>query len=107
MLVADSSCSKLFLLANGSLVEKVIELGYGKHIEAVLAMGPQNLRGIVFYFQILSAVQRLSTNFARVSFAVTLLRLSNEREKQFVWFAITTLFAVMTPAIILPFVSCR
>ncbi|KAI3321484.1 hypothetical protein HD806DRAFT_153943 [Xylariaceae sp. AK1471] len=99
--------SVLLLLVNVGIIRKVIELGYGRHIEDVMAMGPNNLRGIVFYFQIVSAVIRLSTNLARISFAITLLQLSNERERRFVWFAITTLLAVMTPAIILPFVSCR
>lgn len=68
---------------------------------------PRELRWIVTYLQILSGVVRLSTNLARVSFAITLLQLSNTREKQFVCFAIMTLLAVTIPAIILPFVSCR
>lgn len=84
----------------------MIELGYGMHIEEILATMPQNIRKMVMYLQVVSGVVRLSTNFARVSFAITLLQLSNEREKRFVWFAITTLLAVGTPAIILPFVSC-
>ncbi|KAI1753334.1 hypothetical protein F4782DRAFT_90539 [Xylaria castorea] len=99
--------SMAFLLVNAGLIQKIIALGYGKHIEEIIATMPRELRWIITYIQILSGVVRLSTNLARVSFAVTLLQLSNTREKQFVWFAITTLLAVTTPAIILPFVSCR
>ncbi|KAI0457072.1 hypothetical protein F5B21DRAFT_108766 [Xylaria acuta] len=99
--------SMAFLLVNAGLVQRIISLGYGKHIEEITATMPRELRWIVTYLQILSGVVRLSTNLARISFAITLLRLSNTWEKQFVWFAITTLPAVTTPAIILPFVSCR
>ncbi|KAI1746219.1 hypothetical protein F4680DRAFT_400746 [Xylaria scruposa] len=99
--------SMAFLLVNTGLIQKIIALGYGKHIEEIIATMPRDLRWIVTYIQILSGVVRLSTNLARVSVGITLLQLSNTREKQFVWFAITTLLAVTTPAIILPFVSCR
>ncbi|KAI0865759.1 hypothetical protein F4860DRAFT_264453 [Xylaria cubensis] len=99
--------SMAFLLVNAGLIQKIIALGYGKHIEEIITTMPRDLRWIVTYIQILSGVVRLSTNLARVSVGITLLQLSNAREKQFVWFAIITLLAVTTPAIILPFVSCR
>ncbi|KAI0108643.1 hypothetical protein GGR51DRAFT_514492 [Nemania sp. FL0031] len=99
--------SSLLLLVNGSLIERIIVLGYGRHIKEILATAPLHLRWIVTDLQVISGVVRLSTNIARVSFAITLLRLSNEREKRVVWFAIITLLAVTIPAIILPFVSCR
>ncbi|KAJ8124020.1 hypothetical protein ONZ43_g165 [Nemania bipapillata] len=97
----------VLLLVNASLIQRIVVLGYGMHIEEILATMPSHIRLIVIYLQIISGVVRLSTNIARVSFAITLLRLSSEREKKFVWFSITTLLAVTTPAIILPFVSCR
>lgn len=67
---------------------------------------PLNLRSIVMYLQVLSAVVRLATSLARISFATTLLQLVTPGEKRFVWLAIITLAAVAIPAVILPFVSC-
>ncbi|KAI1130898.1 hypothetical protein F5Y10DRAFT_234615 [Nemania abortiva] len=99
--------STLFLVINAALIERIIVLGYGSHIELILATSPGNIRKIVTDLQIISGVVRFSTNVARVSFAITLLRLSSVKQKQIVWFAIITLLAVTTPAIILPFVSCR
>ncbi|KAI8947962.1 hypothetical protein F4801DRAFT_558929 [Xylaria longipes] len=94
------------LIVNAGLVQRTIVIGYGKHIEEIIATMPQEIRWILIYLQILSGVVRLSTCLARVSFAITLLQLSNTREKQFVWFAITTLLIVAIPAVVLPFVSC-
>ncbi|KAI1191093.1 hypothetical protein F5B17DRAFT_426973 [Nemania serpens] len=98
------AASMLFLLVNASLVQRIIIWGYGQHVDKI---EPQKASWIVAYLQIVSGVVRLSTNLARVSFALTLLQLSNERQKLFVWFAIGSLLAVTTPSIILPFVSCR
>ncbi|KAI1150787.1 hypothetical protein F4825DRAFT_425199 [Nemania diffusa] len=99
--------SMVFLLVNASLIQRIVVLGYGRHIAEIIAEVPDHIRSIVIYLQIISGVVRLSTNIARVSFAITLLRLSTKWEKVLVWFSITTLLAVTTPAIILPFVSCR
>ncbi|KAK5627408.1 hypothetical protein RRF57_003123 [Xylaria bambusicola] len=67
---------------------------------------PRNIRTIVIYLQVLSALIRLSTTSARISFATTLLRLVNKYEKRVVWFSIITLAAVAIPSAIFPFVSC-
>ncbi|KAI1168965.1 hypothetical protein F5B18DRAFT_593463 [Nemania serpens] len=99
------AASMLFLLVNASLVQRIIVWGYGRHVDKIVP--PHKIKWIVAYLQIISGVVRLSTNLARVSFAITLLQLSSEREKQFVWFAIGSLLAVTTPSIILPFVSRR
>lgn len=106
MLISNFS-TQVFLLVNASLIQRIVVLGYGRHIAEIIAEVPDHIRSIVIYLQIISGVVRLSTNIARVSFAITLLRLSTKWEKVLVWFSITTLLAVTTPAIILPFVSCR
>jgi hypothetical protein len=98
---------QVFLLVNASVAQHMIMLGYGMHIKDIIAMRPENLREIKIHIQVVSGVIRLSVNLARVSFAITLLHLSNEREKRFVYFAIVSLIAVMIPAIIIPFASCR
>ncbi|KAI0192152.1 hypothetical protein F4808DRAFT_443400 [Astrocystis sublimbata] len=100
------AASMILLLLTASLVQRTVAMGYGRHVEEIAATRPQSIRGIITYLQVLSGVVRLSTNLARVSFAITLLRLSSECEKKFVWFGITTLLAVTIPAIILPFASC-
>ncbi|TGJ81964.1 hypothetical protein E0Z10_g6788 [Xylaria hypoxylon] len=99
--------SVLLLLVNAGLVQRIVVLGYGEHASDILAASPRDYISIIMYLQVISGVVRLSTNLARVSFAATLYQLSNENQKRFIWFAITTLLAVMTPAIIFPFVSCR
>lgn len=95
------------LLLNAGVVQKLIALGYGKHIEDIIATNPQNMRPIITYLQVAAAIVRLSVALARVSFGITLLHLSKRGEKLVVWFAIVSLLAVVTPAVILPFVACR
>ncbi|GAW19025.1 hypothetical protein ANO14919_085090 [Xylariales sp. No.14919] len=99
--------SMVLVIVNASLVQKIVMLGYGNHVVDILEASPINFKEILIYLQVISGLVRLSTNVARVSFAATLLQLSNKKERRFVWFAITTLLAVTTPAIIFPFVSCR
>ncbi|KAI0517650.1 hypothetical protein F5B22DRAFT_645832 [Xylaria bambusicola] len=96
----------IFLLANVGLFQKTVSLGYGNHFADIIDDNPLNIRTIVMYLQILSALIRLSTTSARISFATTLLQLVNYYEKRFVWFSIITLAAVAMPAVIFPFVSC-
>ncbi|KAI1419106.1 hypothetical protein F5Y12DRAFT_779631 [Xylaria sp. FL1777] len=98
--------SVVFLVTNASLVQRTVDLGFGRHIEEIAAEKPQNIRAILMHLQVLSGVVRISTTLARISFATTLLRLADEREKRFVWCAITTLPAVAIPSIIFPFVAC-
>jgi len=93
-------------MANAGVIQTILGLGYGQHVKDIMAKDPGNIRKILIYLMAASGIIRLSTNIARVSFAMTLLRLANEKEKIFVWFAITSLLAVMTPAIILPFATC-
>ncbi|RWA08761.1 hypothetical protein EKO27_g6337 [Xylaria grammica] len=100
-------CILFDVIVNASLVQKIVMLGYGNHVVDILEANPVNFKEILIYLQVISGLVRLSTNVARVSFAATLLQLSNKKERRFVWFAITTLLAVTTPAIIFPFVSCR
>jgi uncharacterized membrane protein len=106
LLLADL-LRKLLLIVNASVVQKSLTLGYGRHIKDIMAENPGNPRLILIYLMVAAGVIRLSTNIARVSFAMTLLRLANEKERIFVLFAITSLIVVMIPAIILPWVSCR
>ncbi|KAI0405301.1 hypothetical protein F4802DRAFT_597427 [Xylaria palmicola] len=94
------------LFVNAGLIQTIVKFGYGQHIEAVMADNPLNVRWIITYLQVVSAVIRLSTTTARISYGITLLRLSNPRQQKFVWFAIGSLLIVITPSLILPFVSC-
>ncbi len=98
--------SKVFLLANASISQRTVALGYGQHIDEIATEMPRKIREILMYLQVLSGVVLISTTLARISFAATLLQLSNQKEKRFVWFAITTLPAVAIPAIVFPFISC-
>ncbi|KAI0977194.1 hypothetical protein F4678DRAFT_412133 [Xylaria arbuscula] len=98
--------SVVFLLANAGLIQRTAVLGYGQHVDQIAGDMTRRIRMIVVYLQVLSGLVRLSTSLARISFATTLLQLSDEREKHFVWFAIITLPAVAIPAVIFPFVSC-
>ncbi|KAI3323264.1 hypothetical protein HD806DRAFT_498644 [Xylariaceae sp. AK1471] len=99
--------SLVLVLVNAGVIQHIVMLGYGMHVKDIIATKPENIRLILIYLQIASGIIRLSVGLARVSFAITLLQLCNKWETRFVWVAIVSLLAVMIPAIIIPFVSCR
>lgn len=49
----------------------------------------------------------MAINLSKISFGITLLRLTNSWAKWYTWFAIGTLAAFALPAAILPWVQCR
>ncbi|GAP92933.1 hypothetical protein SAMD00023353_8400270 [Rosellinia necatrix] len=99
----------LFLLLQATFIQLTIVLGFGQHLSVITSTHPENIFPIILYGQVGVTFVRLAANAARISFAVTLLRIASSRRwwRRFVWFSIVTLLAVMVPAILFLWVSCR
>ncbi|KAH9909974.1 hypothetical protein F4778DRAFT_775883 [Xylariomycetidae sp. FL2044] len=98
--------SWICLLIQTSLVQKAISMGFGMHLTDVIATQPQNIVYIALYGAIGLNFAVLSINLSRVSFAITLLKLTNGWWKRFVWFSIVSLVVLAIPAIVLSWTSC-
>jgi hypothetical protein len=78
-------------------------LGFGKHYDDI---DPLNLTQIAINTSIAASVSCFASTFSKISFGVTLLRLTTGWWRRFVWFAIITLFLVMLPSAINTWIQC-
>ncbi|KAF2194095.1 hypothetical protein K469DRAFT_727512 [Zopfia rhizophila CBS 207.26] len=67
----------------------------------------QNLTIIAPGTSVTASISCFVSTFSKISFGVTLLRLTEGLWKWFVWFCIITLFLVMLPSAMLACISCR
>jgi hypothetical protein len=70
-------------------------LGFGKHVHDI---PEQNLIIILVGIAAVGTISSFASTLSKISFGVTLLRLTQGPARTFVWFAIITLFLVMLPS---------
>lgn len=77
--------------------------GFGKHVADI---DPRQLATIARYMGVTASVSCLASTASKISFGATLLRLTFDWPRRFVWFAIVSLFLVMIPSAVNPWVQC-
>jgi hypothetical protein len=77
--------------------------GFGRHYYDI---EPQNLSKVALGTSIAASVSCFASTGSKISFGVTLLRLTFGWWRRFVWFAIITLFVIMLPSAIFTWVEC-
>ena len=93
------------LLLIESIVTQVGQrLGFGKKTEDIPI---QNLTTIALGASVVVSMSCFASTLSKISFGVTLLRLTSGPLRAFVWFCIITLFLVMIPSALLTWISCR
>lgn len=78
-------------------------IGFGKHSVDIPV---QNLSTIALYTSIGASVSCFASTFSKISFGVTLLRLTTNYTRWTVWFCIVTLFLVMIPSALNTWIQC-
>ncbi|KAJ4324219.1 hypothetical protein N0V94_001431 [Neodidymelliopsis sp. IMI 364377] len=78
-------------------------LGFGKRS---MDIDPNNLATIALYTSIGASVSCFASTFSKISFGVTLLRLTSGAVRWFVWFCVITLFLIMLPSAIFTWIQC-
>ena len=91
------------LLVESILTHLAVARGFGKHYYDI---EPQQLPTVVLYMSVVASVSCLASTASKISFGATLLRLTFDWSRWFVWFAIATLFLVMIPSALNPWVQC-
>lgn len=79
-------------------------MGFGKHTADIPV---ENLPTIGLGVSIVASISCFASTGSKISFGVTLLRLTDGHWRRFVWFAIITLFIVMLPSALLTWISCK
>ena len=78
-------------------------LGFGKR---TVDIDQNNLSTIAMYTSIGATISCFASTGSKISFGVTLLRLTRGYIRWFVWFCIVTLFVIMVPSSLLTWVQC-
>ena len=93
----------MILLAQAIITQITQQLGAGKHQNDIPV---QNLPIIIRNLSIGASVSCFASTFSKISFGVTLLRLTEGPMRWITWFCIVTLFMVMLPSASLTWFAC-
>ncbi|KAG9187520.1 hypothetical protein G6011_05391 [Alternaria panax] len=96
--------SWFLLLVQLILNQLSINLGFGKH---ALDIDFANFERITYYGASALTVSICGIILSKISFGLTLLRLTDGWLRAYVWFAIATLFIFAVPVAVLPWVLCK
>ncbi|RMZ70958.1 integral membrane [Pyrenophora seminiperda CCB06] len=96
--------SFVLLLAECIITHAGQVLGFGKHIADI---DPANLVTIALGSSIAASISCFASTFSKISFGVTLLRLTTGYVRAFVWFCIGTLFLIMLPSAMSMWFACQ
>ncbi|KAH7386900.1 hypothetical protein DE146DRAFT_186479 [Phaeosphaeria sp. MPI-PUGE-AT-0046c] len=95
--------SWLILLAEAITTQVGQLLGFGKH---TINIPVENLATIALGSSVVASISSFAATLSKISFGVTLLRLTTGPLRWFVWFLIITLFIIMIPSATLNWIQC-
>ncbi|KAH7074772.1 hypothetical protein BKA63DRAFT_320877 [Paraphoma chrysanthemicola] len=95
--------SWVLLLVEAILTQVGQSLGFGKR---TIDIPVNNLATIALCTSIGASVSCFASTFSKISFGITLLRLTEGRLRWFVWFCIVTLFLIMIPSALNTWIQC-
>ncbi|KAF9871465.1 hypothetical protein CkaCkLH20_11112 [Colletotrichum karsti] len=98
----DASCQTC-LFVESIITQLGINIGFGRHFYDI---DPPNLMTIAMYTSIGASISCFASTGSKVGFGVTLLRLTEDWYRAFVWFAVVTLTIVMLPSATLTWLKC-
>ena len=95
---------QVLLLAECAITQAGQLMGFGKRIPDI---PPENLVTIALGSSIAASISCFASTLSKISFGVTLLRLTTGYVRGFVWFCIITLFLIMIPSSLSTWIACR
>ncbi|OAK93865.1 hypothetical protein IQ06DRAFT_287418 [Phaeosphaeriaceae sp. SRC1lsM3a] len=96
--------SWVLLLVQVIINQLSINIGYGKH---TFDLDLRNVDRMMYYGAAELTIYTVAIALSKISFGITLLRLTDGWYRVFVWFAISTLAIFALPATIIPWVQCK
>ena len=92
----------LFVQAIMTQVDQL--LGFGKR---TVDIPVENLTTLALTTSVTATISFFALAFSKISFGVTLLRLTTSGLRWFIWFCIVTLFLVMIPSVLITWIQCN
>lgn len=99
----SADATKVLLLIQAILVHVGQSFGFGKRIADIPV---EDLPVVAVGISVGASISCFAATFSKISFGVTLLRLTNGGLKWFVWFCIITLFLIMVPSSLSTWIQC-
>ncbi|KAF2854266.1 hypothetical protein T440DRAFT_271686 [Plenodomus tracheiphilus IPT5] len=96
--------SWFLLLIEAILTQVGRNIGFGKRTADISV---EHIGSIIIYTSIGASVSCFASTLSKISFGVTLLRLTMGPLRWFIWFCIVTLFLIMLPSALNPWIQCR
>ncbi|KAL1608877.1 hypothetical protein SLS59_002068 [Nothophoma quercina] len=94
---------QILLLIEAILTQMGQLLGFGKR---TVDIDPNNVLTIALYTSIGASISCFASTFSKISFGVTLLRLTAGKIRWTVWFCVVTLFLFMLPSAFITWIQC-
>lgn len=95
---------QILLLIEAIITQMGQLLGFGKR---TVDIDPNNVMTIALYTSIGASISCFASTFSKISFGVTLLRLTTGPARWFVWFCVITLFLTMLPSAFITWIQCK
>ena len=93
----------MLLFIEAAITHAGQRLGFGKRTRDIPV---ENLATIAVGSSVAASISCFASTFSKISFGVTLLRLTTGSLRWFVWFCIATLFVIMLPSAMNTWISC-
>lgn len=78
-------------------------MGFGRR---TIDINPNNILILAFYTSVAASISCFASTLSKISFGVTLLRLTTGKIRWSVWFCIGTLFLFMLPSAFITWIQC-
>ncbi|EMD92686.1 hypothetical protein COCC4DRAFT_129943 [Bipolaris maydis ATCC 48331] len=95
--------SWILLLSQAAVTQYGVELGYGKPLNDIPT---KNWSIIALGSTVISMVSSIAAALSKMSFGITLLRLTSGHLRSIAWFCVVTLFLTLIPSVVGPWIQC-
>jgi hypothetical protein len=99
-----ANASKILLIAEAITAQVGQLLGFGKR---TIDIPIENQATIALGVSVVASISSFSATLSKISFGLTLLRLTTGKLRWFVWFCIVTLFIFVIPSALFTWIQCR
>jgi hypothetical protein len=101
---AHTDSLKILLIAEAITAQVGQQLGFGKR---TIDIPIENQATIALGVSVVASISCVSSTLSKISFGITLLRLTAGKLRWFVWFCIVTLFIFMIPSALFTWIQCH
>lgn len=100
---SQTDIGQALLLVEAIITQTGQVLGFGKR---TVDIDPNNVLTIALFTSVGASISCFASTFSKISFGITLLRLTTGKIRWSVWFSVLTLFLFMLPSAFITWIQC-